>query len=380
MTRRATAGPGPTTRASVPSLSSSTTARDGCTRVDAAIPGPSMRHLAPVVHRAGRREASVAATSAEAPPGAGPSGLRRRHRRRRSGKGARVQECEPAPRCSPIRHPRNGHSRSSRSTITSSSPRTCSRAACRRALAEQRARGRHARRRPRDVGLRGRLLPAGRAQRRRRPAEGRVEHGAGALRRDAPRLLRHRGARRRHGPRRRATRRCASRRSSPGSRARSSRKSKDPELGLACAAGVERLAHRGVGRPAPRPRHPAAARVAERSRDRGGRRPRQRRARLQGGQLPREPGRPEAAVDARPTLGSVPARVRGDRDGRVPAQRVVVVDRGALAGRAARAVHEPVPGERAGRRGRLAVGAASRPASRTSRSRSPRAASAGCRC
>ena len=58
------------------------------------------------------------------------------------------------------------------------------------------------------------------------------------------------------------------------------------------------------------------------------------------------------------------ARVRGDRDRRVPAQRVVVVDRGALAGRAARAVHVAVPGERDGRRGRLAVGAASRPASR----------------
>ena len=51
-------------------------------------------------------------------------------------------------------------------------------------------------------------------------------------------------------------------------------KSKDPELGLACAAGVERLAHRGVGRAASRPRHPAAARVAERSRGRGRRRAR----------------------------------------------------------------------------------------------------------
>ena len=37
------------------------------------------------------------------------------------------------------------------------------------------------------------------------------------------------------------------------------------------AAGVERLAHRGVGRPASRSHHPAAARVDERPRDRGGR-------------------------------------------------------------------------------------------------------------
>ena len=39
----------------------------------------------------------------------------------------------------------------------------------------------------------------------------------------------------------------------------------------------------------------------------------QRRARLQGGQLPREPGRPRPAVDAHRPLGPVPARVRGDR-------------------------------------------------------------------
>ena len=85
-------------------------------------------------------------------------------------------------------------------------------------------------------------------------------------------------------------------------------------------------------------------------------------------------------ADDRPLLGSVPARVRRDRDRRVPAQRVVVVDRGPLAGHAARDLHEPLPGERDGHRGRLAVGAGADPLSRRSRSRSPRAASAGCRC
>ena len=44
-------------------------------------------------------------------------------------------------------------------------------------------------------------------------------------------------------------------------------------------------------------------------------------------------------------------------DRHLPAQRVVVVDRGALAGRAARAVHVALLRERDGRRGRLAVGA-----------------------
>ena len=50
--------------------------------------------------------------------------------------------------------------------------------------------------------------------------------------------------------------------------------SKDQELGLACVAGVERLAHRGVGRSVPGSHHPAAARVARRPRDRGRRHPR----------------------------------------------------------------------------------------------------------
>ena len=87
-------------------------------------------------------------------------------------------------RSCPSPSPARATTRSSPSTITSSSPRTSSKVACPRS-SRRGAAGRHARRRPGDLGLRRRLLPAGRAQRGRRPAQGRVEHGAGALRRDA---------------------------------------------------------------------------------------------------------------------------------------------------------------------------------------------------
>ena len=243
-----------------------------------------------------------------------------------------------------------------------------------------RAARRHARRRPRDVGVRGRLLPAGRAERGRGPAQGRVEHGAGALRRDAARLLRHRGPRRRHGPRRRvrdAVLPVADRRlrghdlrqeQGPGARPR-----------VHCGRGTTGTSRSGPARtPTASSRCSSrgcsdpeiAAADIRRNAERG----------FKAVSFPENPVDLKLPVDAHRSLGSVPARVRGDRDRRLPAQRVVVVDRGALAGRAARALHEPVPGERAGHRGRLAVGARSRRASRTSRSRSPRAASAGCRC
>ena len=137
----------------------------------------------------------------------------------------------------------------------------------------RRAARRHARQRARDLGLRGPLLPAGRAQRGRRPAQGRVEHGAGALRRDAARLLRHRSARRRHGPRRRlrepvlpvAHRRVRGHgllgEQGPGARAR-----------VRCARGTTGTSRSGPA--APRAHHPAAARLAQRPRGRGRRRPR----------------------------------------------------------------------------------------------------------
>ena len=136
------------------------------------------------------------------------------------------------------------------------------------------------------------------------PAQGRVEHGAGALRRDAARLLRHRGARRRHGPRRRvrvavlpvADRRVRGHRSSPRARTRSSASPR-------CGRGTT-----GTSRSGPARTPTASSRCSSR----GCSDPEiaaadiraQRRARLQGRELPREPGRPAAAVDAHRSLGS----------------------------------------------------------------------------
>ena len=205
-------------------------------------------------------------------------------------------------------------------------------------------------------------------------------HGAGALRRDAARLLGRAGPARRHGPRRRARVALlplADRRvRRHGVRARTS----DPELGPRLRAGVEPVDARGVGRRRPDApaRQPAA--VAARSRDRGRRGAGQRGPRLRRAVVPGEPGRPRSPVAAHRPLGPAAARVRGDRHGRLPAQRVEQLDRGPLAGRAARALHHALPRERDGRRRRLALGRHPDRASPSSRSRSPRAASAGCRC
>ena len=100
----------------------------------------------------------------------------------------------------------------------------------------RRPRAAHGRVRERQagVGLRGPPLPQHRAQRGRRPSAERVEHGAGALRRDAQGLLRHPRPHRRHGPRRHLGAASASRRSSPGSPGVAFAKSDDQELGLAC--------------------------------------------------------------------------------------------------------------------------------------------------
>ena len=92
--------------------------------------------------------------------------------------------------------------RSSRSTTTSSSRRTCSTAACRQHLADHAPRvvefddGRQA------WVLDGNLYPEHRAQRGGGPSEGRVVDGPRALRRDAQGLLGHPRPHRRHGPRR----------------------------------------------------------------------------------------------------------------------------------------------------------------------------------
>ena len=211
----------------------------------------------------------------------------------------------------PEPEPRPGTTRSSRSTITSSSPRTSSKGACpprspnaRRASSPSTTAARRGCTKTASTRRSGLNAVAGRP-------EGRVEHGAGPLRRDAARLLRRRSAHPRHGSRRRvrdAVLPVADRRL----RGHDLREEQGPRARPRVPARVERLAHRGVGRTAPRPHHPAPARVAARSRDRGRRRAPQRRARLQGRELPGEPGRPRAAVGAHRPLGSVPARVRGD--------------------------------------------------------------------
>ena len=92
----------------------------------------------------------------------------------------------------------------------------------------------------------------------------------------------------------------------------------DQELALATVTGVERLAPRGVGGLVPRPDHPVQiawlndpeVAADEVRRERG--------ARLQGGELPRAPGSARLRPLARRT-GIRSARVRGDRNGGVPA-------------------------------------------------------------
>ncbi len=129
-------------------------------------------------------------------------------------------------------------------------------------------------------------------------------------------------------------------------------------------AGVERLAHRGVGRPAPRPHHPAAARVAAaipRSRP-----PTSARNAERGFKAVSFPENP---VDLKlPSMHTdhwdpFLRACEETRNRHLPAQRFVVVDRGPLAGRAARAVHVAVLGERDGRPRPTGCGRASRPAS-----------------
>ena len=116
-------------------------------------------------------------------------------------------------------------------------------------------------------------------------------------------------------------------------------KSKDPELGLACLRAwndwhIEEWAGPHPDRIIPlqlawlHDPEIAAADV-RRNAERG----------FKAVSFPENPVDLEAAVDAHRSLGSVPARVRGDADRRLPAQRIVVVDRGPLARRAARAVH-----------------------------------------
>ena len=147
------------------------------------------------------------------------------------------------------------------------------------------------------------------------------------------------------------------------------------------AAGLERLAHRGMGRS---PSRTASSRCSS-----------------PGSAIRRSPpptsgptrpavSRPSASRRTRstsscprstPIIGIPFLRACEETETvRLPPQRLVVVDRGPFAGRAARAVHELVPRQRAWSPRPTGSGRACRPASRTSRSRSRRVASAGCRC
>ena len=250
-----------------------------------------------------------------------------------------------------------------------------------RALADRAPRDRRGRRRHQLWDYEDRDVPADRAQRGRRAAQRRVVHGAA-----------------------RASTRCgaAAGTSTPASPTWTSTASaaslcfpsliagfagtvfceeRRPRARPRLRAGLERLAPRGVGR---RRTPTGSSRCSCRGCATRSSRPTRSAATPSAAsrpcRFPENPRRPRAAVAAHRPLGPVPARVRGDRHRRLPAQRVRAVDRGPLAGRAARALHDAVPGQRAGRGRATGCGPASRCGSRSSTSRSPRAASAGCRC
>ena len=151
----------------------------------------------------------------------------------------------------------------------------------------------------------------------------------------------------------------------------------DRDLAMASVQGVERLAHRGVGRRLPRPDHPVPAAVAARSRGRREDDLRERRTRIPRGDVQREPGDAGTADDPLGLLGSAHGGLRGDRNGGEPAHRLVghvaVDHRRRTARRAGRAVlrlrhHAPRS---------TGCTRVSAPGTRTSRSACPRAESAG---
>ena len=106
-------------------------------------------------------------------------------------------------------------------------------------------------------------------------------------------------------------------------------------------------------------------------------RARQRRARLPGRELRRDARQARPAVAAHRALGSVPRRLRGDRHRRLPAHRLGVVGADPRATTRLRAAPDAVPGERLRRGRRLAVVGRPRALPRAATSPCPRAASAG---
>src|SRR3974390_2060817 len=181
-----------------------------------------------------------------------------------------------------------------------------------------------------------------------------MEHGPGAIRRDAAGLLRHLRPRRRHGSRRHLGRallpilgvRVLRRRLLTG-------EGHGARPGL--PARVQPVAHGGVGRRGTRKHDPPAAALAGRRRRRGRRGQSERGAWLQGRELPRVPCADGAAVDLQRALGPVLRRLRGERDRGVPAHGVVRVGAPGLGRPAFRDHAHAVPGQRAHRRLRMAV-------------------------
>ena len=218
-----------------------------------------------------------------------------------------------------------------------------------------RAPRRRTRRRQRGVGVRGPGAAQRRVQRGGRAAGQRVQLRADPLRPDASRRVGHRRPHRRHGPQRRV--RVAVlpvvparlRRSASATAHRRSR----PRAGV--RAGVERLGDRGVGRLRARPHDPAADPVPARSRGRRRRGAPQRRAWVQGDDVLGGAAHARAAVAAHPTLGPAHGGVRGDRDRRVPARRVVGHVAGDRTRRAVRHHRRAVLRVRDVRRRRLAL-------------------------
>ena len=171
---------------------------------------------------------------------------------------------------------------------------------------DARAQGHPDRRRQRRLDLRGQRAPEHRAQRGRRPAARGVRHRADVLRRDAPGLLRHRPAHRRHERQRRA--RLDVLPVLPAVL----RPALQPHRGQGRrpgdGAGLQRLAHRRVVRHAPGPLHPAVDPADLGSRADGRRGP------------PRgEEGLPRRHVLGEPRearLAELPQRRTGTRSGR----------------------------------------------------------------
>ena len=200
---------------------------------------------------------------------------------------------------------------------------------------------RHRRRRP-DVDVRRPVAAERRLQRGGRTAGVRVRLRAGPVRRNAPRRMGYPRTRQGHGPQRRL--RVAELPVVPPGFRRpataAGHQRPRPRDGL--GAGVERLAHRGVGRRLSRPDHSVPAAVAARSRSRREDDLRERRTRIPRGDVQREPGDAGTADHPLRLLGAADGGVRRDRHGGEPAHRIVghvaVDHRRRTARRAGRAV------------------------------------------